>query len=152
MIQNAGTSSIKRCTRSDNLHPLLHPAGCIVPCIIVYRISHIRATTLIQGCSLFSFYPANFYCKTANAPEIMNDWMRPPPPRENGSKKTANIPYDEMHPPSPAGCIFLFSLCDHGLSLCHRGFRLEWVQNRQDDVKSVYPYRRNSHWHSEELK
>lgn len=39
MIQNAGTSSIKRCTRSDNLHPLLHPAGCIVPCITVHQIS-----------------------------------------------------------------------------------------------------------------
>lgn len=25
------------------MHPLLHPAGCIVPCIIVHRISHTAA-------------------------------------------------------------------------------------------------------------
>ncbi|MCI5955781.1 MAG: hypothetical protein MRZ54_02230, partial [Clostridiales bacterium] len=48
VIQNAGTSSIKRCTRSDNLHPLLHPTGCIVPCIIVHRISHIIYQLLNQ--------------------------------------------------------------------------------------------------------
>ena len=49
MIQNAGTSSIKRCTRSDNLHPLLHPAGCIVPCITVHQISQRRPHVLIQS-------------------------------------------------------------------------------------------------------
>ena len=49
MIQNAGTSSIKRCTRSDNLHPLLHPAGCIVPCITVHQISQLSPHVLIQS-------------------------------------------------------------------------------------------------------
>ena len=49
MIQNAGTSSIKRCTRSDNLHPLLHPAGCIVPCITVHQISQLCPHVLIQS-------------------------------------------------------------------------------------------------------
>ena len=49
MIQNAGTSSIKRCTRSDNLHPLLHPAGCIVPCITVHQISQLSPHALIQS-------------------------------------------------------------------------------------------------------
>ena len=49
MIQNAGTSSIKRCTCSNNLHPLLHPAGCIVPCIIVHQISQRSPHVLIQS-------------------------------------------------------------------------------------------------------
>ena len=54
MIQNAGTSSIKRCTRSDNLHPLLHPTGCIVPCIIVHQISQYRAFRMIRKASVLS--------------------------------------------------------------------------------------------------
>ena len=31
------------------MHPLLHPAGCIVPCIIVHRISQLNPHVLIQS-------------------------------------------------------------------------------------------------------
>ena len=31
------------------MHPLLHPAGCIVPCIIVHQISQLNPHVLIQS-------------------------------------------------------------------------------------------------------
>ena len=38
-----------RCTRADALHPLLHTARLIVPCIIVRQISQLSPHVLIQS-------------------------------------------------------------------------------------------------------
>ena len=47
------------------MHPLLHRAGCIVPCIIVCQISHKRTLILIQGSAFFlcskSLAPQGFF-------------------------------------------------------------------------------------------
>ena len=36
------------CTHAGNLHPFSQPVRCIVPCIIVYQISHLSTQILIQ--------------------------------------------------------------------------------------------------------
>ncbi len=42
-----------KCARVDALHPLLPSAWCIVPCIIVHRISHIAESLLMKGFGFF---------------------------------------------------------------------------------------------------
>ena len=54
-----------RCARADALHPLLHTARRIVPCIIVCQISHKRTLILIQRLAFFlcskSLAPQGFF-------------------------------------------------------------------------------------------